>query len=74
MKTHVDEAAHKAVIEARIPAADITAALKAGAEIPMNLFRMEGKSPRAYLAWSPPKTASPDFHVFDAFGTLVLER
>lgn len=75
VKTHVDEAAHRAVIEARIPSADVVAGLKAGASLRMALYRMEGAAPkRAYLAWSPPRTAKPDFHVFDAFGTLVIDR
>jgi uncharacterized protein (DUF362 family) len=73
-KTHVDEAAHRARIEARIPASDVVAALKPGTEIPLGLFRMEGTSPRLYLAWSPARTAKPDFHVFDAFGKLVIEK
>jgi hypothetical protein len=34
---------------------------------------MEGKSPRSYLAWSPPRTAKPNFHVPDAFGVLVVD-
>ncbi len=73
-KTHVDEGAHRARIEARIPAADIASALKAGAEMPMGLFRMEGVGTRSYLAWSPPRTDKPDFHVFEAFGKLVIDR
>jgi hypothetical protein len=37
-------------------------------------LRMEGTSPsREYLAWSPPRTAKPDFHVPEAFGTLVVD-
>jgi hypothetical protein len=34
---------------------------------------MEGTSPREYLAWSPPRTPKPNFHVPEAFGTLVLD-
>jgi hypothetical protein len=34
---------------------------------------MEGTSPRHYLAWSPPRTPKPDFHVPEAFGTLILD-
>ncbi len=74
VKTVVDEVAHRAVIEARIPAPDIVAALKPGAELPLGLFRMEGAQKRMYLAWSPPATDKPDFHVFDAFGKLVIDR
>ena len=74
VKTVVDAATRHAVIEARIPTAEIVAALKPGAEIPLGLFRMEGAQKRMYLAWSPPNTATPDFHVFDAFGKLVMDR
>ncbi|HEY1959209.1 MAG TPA: DUF362 domain-containing protein [Polyangiaceae bacterium] len=70
-KAIVDEAAHRVVIEARIPARDVVAALHAGAILRMGLFRVEGS---AHLAWSPPRTRSPDFHVFDAFGDLVVDR
>ena len=73
VKTRVDESAHRATIEARIPASDVAAALKPGAQFPMGLFRMEGRAPRSYLAWSPPKTDKPDFHVFDAFGSLKCD-
>ncbi len=74
VKTRVDEAAHRAVIEARIPARDVVSALHGGATLRMGLYRTEGVAPsRAFLAWSPPRTAKPDFHVFDAFGDLVLD-
>jgi hypothetical protein len=39
----------------------------------MNLYRMEGKEERRYLAWSPPRTKKPNFHVPEAFGSLVLD-
>lgn len=68
-----DAAAHTAVIEAAFRSPDVTAALAAGAKLPFALYRMEGKGPRKYLAWSPTRTAKPDFHVPEAFGTLVLE-
>ncbi|WP_437600162.1 DUF362 domain-containing protein [Sorangium sp. So ce590] len=62
-----------AVIEARIAAPGIVKALAPDARLPMNLYRMEGKGPRHYLAWSPPRTTKPDFHVPEAFGVLVLD-
>jgi uncharacterized protein (DUF362 family) len=64
---------HQADIEVRIAAPEIVRALKAGARLPLGLYRMEGRNPRRYLAWSPPKTAKPNFHVPSAFGTLVLD-
>ncbi|MGQ3053720.1 MAG: alpha-galactosidase [Roseateles sp.] len=38
----------------------------------LNLFRVEGQGAgRVYSAWSPTRTASPDFHVPAAFGRLL---
>lgn len=68
-----DATTHRAVIEALLTAPGIRAALTPGARLPMNLYRMEGKKPRHYLAWSPPKTEKPNFHVPEAFGALVLD-
>ncbi len=73
LATTRDPAARRAVIEAKIPAAEIVSALRAGARLPLGLFRMEGKAPRKYLAWSPARTDKPNFHLPAAFGTLVLE-
>jgi hypothetical protein len=65
--------ARTAVIEAVLTAPGILSVLKPGARLPMNLYRMEGKEDRRYLAWSPPKTKKPNFHVPEAFGSLVLD-
>jgi hypothetical protein len=65
--------AREATIEASLTAPDVTRALAAGARLPMGLFRMEGRAPRHYLAWSPPRTTKPNFHVPEAFGALVLD-
>jgi len=36
-----------------------------------NFYRIEGsREPRAYLAWQPTGTATPNFHVPGAFGSL----
>jgi alpha-galactosidase len=36
-----------------------------------NFYRIEGsKEPRTYLAWQPTHTATPNFHVPSAFGSL----
>jgi uncharacterized protein (DUF362 family) len=67
-----DAAARTARIEAKLSSPDITGALVPGRRLPMGLFRMEGTSPRRYLAWSPPRTARPNFHVPEAFGALAL--
>jgi uncharacterized protein (DUF362 family) len=68
-----DATARTATIEAELTAPEITRALTPGARLPLGLYRMEGTSPREYLAWSPPRTAKPNFHVPEAFGSLVLD-
>ncbi len=77
-----DAAARTAIVEARFTAKDLTAALVAGARLPLALYRMEGKVPlrgsrsawpRQYLAWRPARTPKPNFHVPEGFGTLVLD-
>lgn len=69
-----DEKAHTATIELTITSKDVTGALIADARLPLALYRMEGKAPRKYLAWSPTRTKTPNFHVPAAFGALVLDR
>lgn len=71
--TKVDRENKSVLIEMGIFAPEIAAALTPGAKLPLALYRMEGKAPRLYLAWSPTRTPKPDFHVPEAFGTLVLE-
>ncbi|WP_438041301.1 DUF362 domain-containing protein [Sorangium sp. So ce128] len=71
--TSQDAQARTAVIEALLAAPGIVGALAPNARLPMNLYRMEGKDPRHYLAWSPPRTSKPNFHVPEAFGVLVLD-
>ncbi len=69
----LDRDAHEATIEVELRAPTLVAALQRGAALPLALYRMEGKSPRRYLAWSPTKTPKPSFHVPEAFGTLKLD-
>jgi len=70
-------AKNRATIEVMITAKELVGAFKPNARFPLGLFRMEGKGERKYLAWSPPqkndKTKKPNFHVPEAFGTLVLD-
>lgn len=68
-----DAKARTARIELFIPSADVRRNFAPNARLPLGLFRMEGKAPRSYLAWSPPRTPKPNFHVPEAFGTLVLD-
>ena len=71
--TRRDPAAHTATIEVRLAAPEILAMLAPGARLPLGLYRIEGLPDQRFLAWSPPRTAKPNFHVPEAFGTLVLD-
>lgn len=72
--TTQDPAGHTAVIEAELTSPDVVKALAPEARLPLGLYRMEGVTPsREYLAWSPPRTPKPDFHVPEAFGTMVVD-
>ncbi len=62
-----------AILELAITSPDVTKAFAPNARFPFALYRMEGKSPRKYLAWSPTRTKTPNFHVPEAFGALVLD-
>jgi hypothetical protein len=73
IRTTVDAASHEAIIEVAFTSPEILSSLKTGASLPINMFRMEGKGTRQYLAWSPTRTPRPNFHVPEAFGTLALE-
>jgi len=64
---------HRVTIEMALRAPEIASAMVAGKQLPLALYRMEGKAPRAYLAFRPTRTPKPNFHVPEAFGTLVLE-
>ncbi len=71
--TKIDRAARKVTIEIAVRASDVVSALRPGATLPLALYRMEGKTPRKYLAWSPTRTPKPNFHVPEAFGVLKLD-
>ncbi|HEX2876376.1 MAG TPA: DUF362 domain-containing protein [Polyangiaceae bacterium] len=73
IKTTTDAARHTATIEASFSSAELTAGMVAGARLPLALYRMEGKAPRRYLAWRPPRTAKPNFHSPEGFGTLQFD-
>lgn len=72
VRTTQDAAARRAIIEVRLASPDMVKLLVPGARLPLGLYRMEGKSPRSYLAWSPPRTSKPNFHVPEAFGRLTI--
>lgn len=68
-----DLARRTAIVEVRFSSPDLAAALVPGARLPLALYRMEGKAPRQYLAWRPPRTAKPNFHVPEGFGSLLVD-
>lgn len=71
--TKIDRDARRVTIEVELRAPEIVSVLRPGASLPLGLYRMEGKSPRRYLAWSPTMTPKPNFHVPDAFGVLKID-
>lgn len=71
--TSRDPEKHVAVLEVALESKDVTSALVPGAKLPLALYRMEGKAPRHYLAFRPTRTKSPNFHVPEAFGRLVID-
>ncbi len=71
--TKIDRERGRATIEVALRSADIVRVLAPGQRFPFALYRMEGKGKRLYLAWSPTRTERPDFHVPEAFGTLLLD-
>ena len=71
--TKVDRAQQHASIELALRAPDIVRALGAGKRLPFALYRMKGKRQTPLPRWSPTRTAKPNFHVPEAFGTLLLE-
>jgi uncharacterized protein (DUF362 family) len=72
--TKVDRDKKHVTIDVAVKSPDVLAVLKKGAKLPLGLYRMEGQKPgRQFLAWSPTRTAKPDFHVPNAFGVLMLD-
>lgn len=71
--TH-DPATRRATIEAAFAAPELAQLIAPGATVLAGIFRVEGKSPRHYLAWRPARTAKPNFHVPEAFGLMQFDR
>jgi alpha-galactosidase len=56
-----------------LPMKSLAARLEMPAVWRVNFFRVEGaEEPRFYSAWRPTHTATPNFHVPEAFGALVF--
>ena len=60
-----DATSRRVTIEVAFSAPALVAAVSraaaSGESLPFGLYRMEGKGPRQYLAWSPPRTPKPKF-------------
>lgn len=72
-RTRVDEAAKTWICEMRIPWPSIDARKpRAGNELRLNLYRIEGAPPnRKFIAWQPVQALS--YHTPERFGRLRLE-
>jgi alpha-galactosidase len=69
----LDEARRRWIAELSIPMKAMTASFNPSAPWRANFFRVEGNhEPRFYSAWQPTKTPNPNFHVPEAFGTLLF--
>jgi hypothetical protein len=71
VKARIDEKNKVWYGEMQIPLESIdTRAPKAGNEMRINFYRLQGPPPKRMIAWQP--TNSPTYHVPEAFGRLVL--
>ena len=67
----LDTDGHKWTAELAIPLKALTPNFDPKAIWRANFYRVEGKEePRAYMAWQPTGTPTPNFHVPSAFGRL----
>lgn len=63
------------LISMRIPWSEALPKPEAGYDWRVNVFRCVGpEAPERYLAWLPTRTPEPNFHVPEAFGTLVFTQ
>jgi len=68
--TTLDAKSHTWAAELAILMRALTSDFDPAAVWRANFYRVEGKEPRAYLAWQPTGTPKPNFHVPEAFGQL----
>jgi alpha-galactosidase len=67
----LDQDGHRWTAELAIPLKALTPNFDPKAIWRANFYRVEGKEePRAYMAWQPTGTPTPNFHVPSAFGRL----
>jgi alpha-galactosidase len=68
---YLDRQSHSWNAELTIPMKSLTEHFDPLAAWRVNFYRVEGQAePRAYLAWQPTNTPSPNFHVPSAFGRM----
>ena len=71
----LDEKRKTWTAELAIPIKSLTGRFDATRDWRVNFYRVEGRvEPRFYSAWSPTRTAEPNFHVPREFGTLVFRQ
>jgi len=69
----LNEASKTWIAELALPMKSLVERFDAAARWRVNFFRVEGASePRFYSAWQPTGTPVPNFHVPEAFGTLIF--
>lgn len=69
----LNEASKTWIAELALPMKSLVERFDPAASWRVNFFRVEGASePRFYSAWQPTGTPSPNFHVPEAFGTLIF--
>lgn len=70
----IDPKSHIWIAELAIPLRVLTARFDPSNTWRANFYRIEGAhEQRAYLAWQPTRTPTPDFHVPAAFGTVRFD-
>ena len=73
-RVKVDEHSKTWMAEVALPMKSLTAQFDPTKAWRVNFFRVEGATePRFYSAWRPTGTTVPNFHVPEAFDTLVFE-
>jgi len=70
----LNEASRTWIAELALPMKSLAERFDPAARWRVNFYRVEGASePRFYSAWQPTGTPAPNFHVPEAFGTLIFE-
>jgi alpha-galactosidase len=69
----LNEASKTWIAELALPMKALVERFDPAASWRVNFYRVEGPSePRFYSAWQPTGTPAPNFHVPEAFGTLIF--